>query len=60
MSHNKNMDPLQLCRICAIDVTNEHQTASHPLIENNQITELGEKFISCLGIQVCAKNRLKH
>lgn len=44
------MDPLQLCRICAIDVAND--TASHLLIENNQITELGEKFMECLEIQV--------
>ncbi|XP_055326542.1 zinc finger protein 12-like [Sitodiplosis mosellana] len=52
MNNKKDMDPLQLCRICAIDVANEQQTASHPLIENNQITELGAKFISCLGIQL--------
>lgn len=54
MSVKKDMDPLQLCRICMIDVAND--TASHSLIENNQITELGVKFISCLGIQVCKES----
>lgn len=46
----KNIDPTQMCRICAVDVTDD--TVAHLLIENNQITDLGEKFISCLGIQV--------
>lgn len=41
---------MQMCRICAVDV--DHDTASHLLINHNQITDLGEKFISCLGIQV--------
>lgn len=50
MNAKKDMDPLQLCRICVVDVSDD---TSHSLIENNQITDLGEKFISCLGIQVC-------
>lgn len=50
MSARKEMDPMQMCRICAVDVNGD--IASHPLIQNNEITELGEKFISCLGIQV--------
>lgn len=54
MSVKKDMDPLQMCRICAVDVAND--IASHPLIdENNEITELGVKFKSCLGIQVNKK-----
>lgn len=44
------MDPTQMCRICAVPVDDE--TASHLLISNNDVTELGKKFISCLGIQV--------
>lgn len=50
MNAKKDMDPMQMCRICAVDV--DHDTASHLLINHNQITDLGEKFISCLGIQV--------
>lgn len=43
-------DIRQMCRICAGDVSDE--ALSHSLIENDAITGLGEKFISCLGIQV--------
>lgn len=50
MSGKKEIDPMQMCRICAVDVADD--SVPHLLIENNQITELGEKFISCLGIQV--------
>lgn len=50
MSAKKDKDPLEMCRICAVDVAND--TVAHLLIENNQITDLGEKFISCLSIQV--------
>lgn len=50
MNVSKEVDLRQLCRICAVDVGNE--TAQHSLIESNEITELGEVFISCLGIQV--------
>ncbi|XP_031636011.1 zinc finger protein 776-like [Contarinia nasturtii] len=49
MNVKKAIDPLQLCRICAIDVADD---TSHSLIEKDQITKLGEKFISCLGIQL--------
>lgn len=41
---------MQVCRICAVAV--DEDATSHILIKNNKITELGEKFISCLGIQV--------
>lgn len=50
MNARKDMDPMQLCRICAVDVADD--ASSHLLIEKNIVTELGEKFISCLGIQV--------
>lgn len=43
-------DLRQICRICVADVSDE--AASHSLIENDEVTGLGEKFISCLGIQV--------
>lgn len=45
-----DMDPMQMCRICAVAV--DEDATSHILIKNNRITELGEKYISCLGIQV--------
>lgn len=38
-----------LCRICAVGSESE---AVYPLIVNNELTNLGEKFVSCLGIQV--------
>lgn len=50
MNTQREMDPTQMCRICAVAV--DEDAASHLLIRNNEITELGEKFISCLGIQV--------
>lgn len=51
MHANKDMDPMQLCRICAVNVADD-DASSYLLIKNNVVTELGEKFISCLGIQV--------
>lgn len=50
MNVRKEVDLKQLCRICGIDVGAD--SSSHLLIENNEITDLGEIFISCLGIQV--------
>lgn len=50
MNARKEVDLKQLCRICGIDVGAD--ATSHLLIENNEITDLGEIFISCLGIQV--------
>lgn len=50
MNTQRDIDPTQMCRICAVTVDDE--TASHLLINHNDVTELGEKFISCLGIQV--------
>lgn len=55
MNTQRAVDPMQMCRICAVAV--DEDAAPHFLIKNNQITELGEKFISCLGIQV-SKNIL--
>lgn len=57
MNAKKSIDPLQLCRICAIDIADD---TSHSLIEKNQITKLGEKFISCLGMQVCISVEFEH
>lgn len=52
---NKRSDDLrQMCRICAVDLVDD--TVLHLLIENNEITKLGEIFISCLGIQVNQPN----
>lgn len=50
MNVTKEMELKQLCRICAVDVSND--TGQHYLFENDAITDLGETFISCLGIQV--------
>lgn len=50
MSGKRELDPMQMCRICAVDVADD--SGSHLLIEDNRITELGGIFISCLGIQV--------
>lgn len=50
MNARADMDPTQLCRICAVDIADD--ASLHLLIEKNIVTELGEKFISCLGIQV--------
>lgn len=50
MELNNEADLRQLCRICAIDVDDD--TTSHLLISSDGITALGEKFVSCLGIQV--------
>lgn len=58
MSGKREIDPMQMCRICAVDVADD--SGSHLLIENNQITELGGKFISCLGIQVFGLQEALH
>lgn len=50
MNTQREMDPMQMCRICAVSVDDD--AAPHILIRDNQITELGEIFISCLGIEV--------
>lgn len=50
MNLTKELELGQLCRICSVDVSND--TGQHFLFENNVITDLGEIFISCLGIQV--------
>lgn len=50
MELNTEADLRQLCRICAIDVDDD--TTSHLLIGSDGATALGDKFMSCLGIQV--------
>lgn len=55
MNSKAGVDLKRLCRICAVDVDDE--IASHLLYENNGITELGEMFISCLGIQVIVHDK---
>lgn len=50
MNVTKEVELRKLCRICAVDFSND--TSQHFLFENNVITNLGETFISCLGIQV--------
>lgn len=54
MNVTKEVELGQLCRICAVDVSND--TGQHFLLENNVITDLGKTYISCLGIQVSAFN----
>lgn len=53
MNTRSDIDPMQLCRICAVDVADD--ATQHLLIQYHTVTELGEKFISCLGIQVSEK-----
>lgn len=49
MSSENEISIQNLCRICAVTAEND---VLHPLIENNRLTELGETFVSCLGLQV--------
>lgn len=56
MNIQRDVDPMQMCRICAVAV--DEDSTSHLLIKNNQTTELGEKFISCLGIKVSRKTQI--
>lgn len=50
MNIAKDIDLKQLCRICSVHIDEENP--SHTLINHNTITDLGEIFISCLGLQV--------